>query len=124
MNEPRVNGLCDAVTATAQHNFTVPKNKSSDESVSEIDYSLEIVNCVPVLELAKSNIVALIDDHIALIREKGQSIQSQQNERIKQIKLERAQKSIERRNHIQRIRDEFDSTINRFKYLLDDLEKI
>ena len=45
-------------------------------------------------------------------------------ERIKQIKLERAQKSIERRNHIQRIRDEFDATINRFKHLLDELEKI
>lgn len=119
-----VNGGSPTVNGVEEPNFTAFDNKSAEECASESDSSLPIVNCVPVLEFAKSNIVALIDDHIALMREKEQSMKLINDERIKRMKSATMQKSIERRNHIERMRNEFDATINRFKHLLDELEKI
>ncbi|XP_055303266.1 uncharacterized protein LOC129568947 [Sitodiplosis mosellana] len=125
-NRLTVNSLRDASNRVYEPDFAASNNRSATEFSSDIDSyaSFEVVNCIPALELAKSNIVTLIDDHIALLRDKAQSIQMQHDERIKQMKLLNVRKAVERRHYIQRIRDEFATTMNRFNQLLDDLEKI
>lgn len=119
-----VNSLCDVPDPEQ-----IPidsNNRCASECHSDIDLpsSLTLSNCITLLEMAKSNIMALIDDHIALFKDKSQSMQIQQHESIKELKLLEVRKTIERRHHIQQIREEITNKMNHFNKLLTELERI
>lgn len=118
------NSLCDV--ESINNDDAGPSDKCSIEcnTYTLSSQSCELANCIPVLELAKLNIGTLIDDHIKLLREKANSVQLNKNERVKQLKLAAVRRIIERRNCIQRMREEITSQMNRFHELLDELEKI
>lgn len=86
--------------------------------------SEDITNWVPLLELIKSSVVKVIDEHIELIQNKAVAAQKQQDRRMERIKKNLARKTIERRDCIQRIRTELTDRMDNLKDLLDVLEKI
>lgn len=130
------NSMCDATTSTYEHASAECNNKytsSNADSLRKSSYAdfpsflplnLEVVNCISMLELAKSNIVALIDNHIVTLRSKEQLIQKQQNEQINQLKLLVVRNSLKRQNCIQRIREELSTKTDHLNKLLDELMKI
>lgn len=77
-----------------------------------------------MLELAKTDFIKLIDNHISAVREKAEQSQAKQYEWLVSLQMAQTQKIIERKSCIRRIRDEFTMKMNTVQNLLDQLERI
>lgn len=86
--------------------------------------SYENVNWIPMLEMAKSDFIKLIDNHINTIREKAEQTQSKQYEWLHALQMSQARKFIARKSCVRRIREEFTTKMSTFHILLDQLEHI
>lgn len=108
---------------------SVPTNESeSNKLVSDMaccSSSIELKHppeqVLNLMEMAKKNIVKLIDDQIQLIKYKPR--QQKQCEQLKQLELTNAIKTVERQDCIQRIRAELTAKMDNLNRLLRELDE-
>lgn len=96
-------------------------------SASNLDLQIHperMTNWIPLLEMAKTNISKLIDDHIVAIKNKAHLLESRQDDWLDKYRSLQAQKAAERRVCIQNVRDEINTKLENVNHLLDRLEKI
>lgn len=88
------------------------------------EYLKDIGSCIPLLELIKSSVVKVIDDQIALVRNKTDTEQKQLDRRIQRMKKTQARRTAERQDCIQLIRTELTDKMKNVNNLLNKLETI
>lgn len=108
-----------------KHDVACNTSRTSIENSSrDLGTFQESISWIPMLEMAKSDFVGLIDSHINAIREKAEQTQSKQYEWLQALQMTQTRKIIARKSCVRRIRDEFTTKMITFQNLLDQLENI
>lgn len=101
------------------------KRVTSNEAETAVPKSSKnMTDSISLLELIKSSVVKVIDEHIDLVKDKAATMQQQQDRHIERLRKNHARKTTERRNCVQRIRTELNDKINNLNNLLNELEEI
>lgn len=105
-----------------------PSNEmNSSPTVSQLKSKSQpndITDWLSLLELTKTNVNKLINDHISLLQQRAVVADMEKEDRIERIKMEQAKKNYQRLDCVRRIRKELIEKMDNLNKLLNELEGI